>query len=679
MGIDVLTHLHNDIETSSELDLFEVGTDAYSRHPSTKILMVAWEEGDDGLIEQWDISQLALPIRFIQMLQDPSYLKWAHNAQFERALYQNVWGLELPLEQWRCTMVWAYGLSLPGALDKLGDCLRLPDEFKKDKKDGLRLIKKFSEPQKITKKKPDPWRTRETDPEDWEKFKRYNRQDVVAESFIAKRRLHKYELPDSFWNDWHLDQEVNEIGMPIDRKMVTNGARMVRKHTDRIWAELVDITKLENPNSDKQFGPWIRNQGYPYGDLKKTTVAKVLADPEMSHIHHPLTIRSQLKRTAVKKYLTLEQYIGDGDVLRYSLQFSGAQRTGRTAGRGPHFQNAAGRDPVLKNYADDIIEAIRSNDEEWLSIMYGEPMRAMSSVIRGAVCAPEGYELVVADFAQIEARIIAWIARCEPMLEVFHSGLDIYKSFGEFLYKKAYDDVTKDERNFCKPPVLGCCFRLSGGGEMLSPKTGEMVRYGLYAYADSLGIAMTVDECAHAVSVYREAYPEVVQLWYDLEAAAKDVISHGGTARVGYLTFDRIGPFLRMILPNGDALHYLRPKIEKRKTPWGAEKWMLTFEGNEESEEGAKFWGRQATHGGKIAENAAQAIANRLLRNGLREARTVGFPIIGHVHDEVKTLVKIGSPLGLSDLCEAICDMPSCYDGLPMEAEGYVAKRFRKG
>lgn len=678
MGIDVLIDLHNDIETASELDLFEVGTDAYARHPSTRILMVGWELGDDP-ISQWSIEQKEPPAEFISYLTDPRILKWAHNSAFERALFMNVWGLELPLEQWKCTMVWAYGLSLPGALDKLGNCLLLPDEYKKTKAEGTRLIKKFSMPQKITKKKPDPWRSWKTDPEDWEKFKLYNRQDVVAESFIAKKRLHKYPLPESFWDDWRLDQEVNEVGLPIDRKMVVNAAGMVRKHTARIWQELVEITGLENPNSDKQFGPWIRNRGYPYSDLKKTTVKKVLDDPEMSHIHHPLEIRSQLKRTAVKKYLTLEEYIGPGDRLRYSYQFSGASRTGRTAGRGPHFQNPAKPDKALKTYTDDIIESICDGDEEWLQSIYGEPMRALSSVIRGAVCAPDGYELDVADYSQIEARIIAWIARCESMLQVFHNGRDIYRAFGEFLYHKEYDDVTREERDFCKPPVLGCGFRLSGGGEMISPKTGDMIKYGLHAYADTLGIVMTPEECAHAVSVYREAYPEVVQLWYDLEGAAKQVITRGGVERVGYLTFDMKGPFLRMILPNGDALHYLRPKIEKRKTPWGAEKWMLTFEGNEESEDGAKFWGRQATHGGKLAENAAQGIANRILRGGLRKARAAGFPLVGHVHDEIKALVKIGSPIGLPELCKAICDLEDCYVGLPIEAEGYAEKRFRKG
>lgn len=670
--------LHCDIESSSELDLFEVGTDAYARHPSTKILMVSWKLGPHGEIFTWTIADGPPPRDFMRMLVDPNIRKWAHNSWFERALFMNVWMMDLPIPQWRCTMTWAYGLGLPGSLDKLGKVLLLPEEMQKLAKEGKRLIKLFCQPQKLTKKKQILWRNWITDPEDWAKFVEYNRQDVVAEAFIAYKRLARYELPDSFWEDWHIDVEMNERGLPQDRLLITNAAAKVRENTEWLLVRMVELTGLDNPNSDKQFGPWIRARGYPYNNLKKGTVLKVLDDPEMSDIHEVLTIRSQLKRTAVKKFLTLEQYISDDDRLRYTLQFSAASRTGRTGGRGPHIQNATKPDKVLKKYAADITEAVRQNDWGWIDSVYGEPMKAISTILRSSVRAGAGKHLKIADYAQIEARIIAWLANCQAMLKVFHDDRDIYRAFGHYLFGKDYEDITPEERDQCKPPVLGCGFRLSGGGDMLSPKTGDWIKTGLYGYADNLGIPMTIEQAAEAVEVYRSTYVEVPQLWYDLEGAAKQVITRGGTAAVGKLAFDRLGPFLRMILPNGDCLHYLRPNVEKRKTPWGAEKWMVTFEGQEESESGGKFWGRQATHGGKLAENAAQAISNRILRRGLREARTDGFLTVGTLHDEGIAEDDDNSGRTIEGLCVSLCRLPPCYDGLPVKAEGRIAQVFGK-
>lgn len=674
----MLIDLHTDIETASELDLTEVGLDVYSAHPSTRILMVAWELGNEP-IKQWSIAEGRPPRELIAHLRNPNIRKWAHHAQFEHILYSRVWDLDLPIEEWRCTMVWAYMLSLPGKLEDLGKVLLLPEHLQKLAKEGKRLIRKFSMPQKITRNQKHRWRDWNTDPEDWQKFLEYNVQDVVAESFIAKKRLARYEMPQRQWDEWHLDQEINIRGIPMDRLLVANAAAKVRENTELLLQRMHEITKLDNPNSDKQFGPWVRARGYPYHNLKKATVQKVLDDPEMSHLHEVLTIRSQLKKTSVKKYITLDQYIGEGDRLRFTLQFAGASRTQRWAGRGPHFQNPPRPDPVFGPYSADIIESVRQNDWEWIENVYGDAMKPLSCVIRGAIRAPEGYELVIADYAQIEARFVAWYARCESMLDVFSSGKDIYQSFGIHLYHKAYEDITKFERQDCKPPVLGCGFRLGAGGEYEDPKTGDMKKTGLFGYADSLGIKLTIEQCVEAVEVYRAAYPEVVQCWYDLEQAAKQVITKGGSAVVGHLRFDRLGPFLRMILPNGDALHYLRPAIEKRKMPWGAEKWCITFEGKEEEEGGRKIWGRQTTHGGKLMENAAQAGANRLMRAGSTNARDDGFPISFHLHDELDALVKRLRGLSAEKLCAALCrGSEKFYPGLPLVAEGRIVQVFGK-
>jgi DNA polymerase len=675
---------HIDIETASELDLRECGVDAYSRHSSTRILMCSWRIGEQP-IRTWTCEDGGAPPELIKVLLDPGIRKWAHNATFERVLFMNVWKLHLPIAQWRCTMAWAFMLGLPGGLDHLGEVLLLPEHLKKGK-DGLRLMKIFSMPHKPTKKRPDPWRNATTDPEEWAKFVAYNVQDVVAESFIAEHRLNRYVLPENEWVMWEIDQEINERGLPIDRDLVTNAVVMVEEETANLMMSLRDMRGLENPNSDKQFGPWIRAQGFPFNDLKKATVARVMLDEDFSHIKVALQLRAQLKRTSVKKFFAVQESVAADDRLRYTFQFCGASRTGRWAGRGAHFHNPAKPSKELAPYSTDIIASVRAGDTQWIMDMYGSPMHALSSVVRGMVRARPGHILKVADLASIESRVIAWLARCPALMQVFLDGLDVYQSFATYLYRtapplsrhKLYSEITKEERNLAKPPVLGCGFRLSGGEDMISPKTGDPIKTGLYGYAENMGIPMTRDEAHYAVGVFREAYPEIVQFWYDLEAAAMHVIQRGGTSTCGHLTFDMLGPFMRMILPSGRALHYLRPKIEKRMMPWGKEKWSLTFEGEEDLGDGRKRWGRQATHGGKLAENGTQAVANDILRDGIIEARDIGFHIVGHSHDEDLAEEPVNSTLTVADLCKAMTRPLLWAPGLPLGAAGYEATTYRK-
>lgn len=674
----VLTDLHVDIETASEVDLTEVGLDVYSKHPSTRILMVSWKLGAErGTWTAEEPHNVVKLTTFLRMLLDPTIRKWAHNAQFERTMFREVWDIDSPVEQWRCTMAWAFMLGLPGALAQLGDVLLLPAEMKKDR-DGMRLMRLFSMPQKVTKKQPYRWRNHLTNPVEWAKFVQYNQQDVTAEAFIAEQRLNRYELPDSEWRQYYLDQKINQRGLPIDRTLVEHATKMVIDETHELMTALKELSGLENPNSDTQFGPWIRGLGFPYGDLKKATVARALDDPALSHLHEALTLRAQLKRTAVKKFFAVQASTGDDARLRYTYQFCGASRTGRWSGRGAHFQNPARPSKDLERYVPDILESVRANDVLWVRQMYGDPMKALSSCVRGMIRAPEGRKLVVADLASIEACVIAWLAGCESMLEVFRSGKDIYRVFATYMFHKPYDQIIKAERNLAKPPVLGCGFRLSGGEDMISPKTGDPIKTGLYGYAENMGITMTRDQAHYAVGVFREAYPEIVQFWYDIEAACMHVLQRGGEASAGRLRFDVTGPFMRMHLPSGRMLHYLRPKIEKRMMPWGKEKWSITFEGEEDLGDGRKRWGRQATHGGKLAENGTQAVANCVLREGLAAAEAEGFDVDGHSHDEAITEVDMDSALTAKRLCDALTKPLSWGTGLPLSAAGYEAITYRK-
>jgi DNA polymerase len=676
VALRIIRTLHVDVESASEVDLTVVGLDKYSKHPSTRFLMIAWAF-DDGPVQQWSVEDgVPIPAELTQALRDPAVRKWAWNAQFEQVMFTELLLIDTPIEQWRCGMVNSYMLGLPGALDKTGAILRLPDGMLK-LKDGKRLIRRFCVRQKATKKQPSRWYTAKTHPEDWALFCEYNRQDVVAERFIVDKRLARYPIPDSEWKYWYFSYRTNSTGWPVDRRMLNNACKLVIDRTAEGMSELKDITKLKNPNSGPQFGPWARARGYPYGDLRKNTIARAIEDPKLIDIRDALQLRAELQKTSVKKYITIQNYISEDDRLRWQYQFSGAKRTGRTSGRGAQLQNLQKCEKDLEPYYQDIIDAVRDNDIEWLAMFYGNKMRALASVMRGVFRAPEGYQFVVADLASIEACVIAWLSGCTPMLNVFHNGLDIYKVFAMEMFHCTYEEVDKIKRNLSKPPVLGCGFRLSGGEEVEDEKTGDMKKTGLLGYAANMGISMTKDQADYAVKVYRDLYPEVVQYWYSLDKAIRQVITRGGRADVGPIYFERRDPFVRLVLPSGRALHYLRCKIEQRRTPWGEMRWSATFEGQED-EGGSKFWGRTTTHGGVIAENATQAVANDLLRSGIANAYAEGFTVVGESHDEIIALEKIGSRYNVPLLVQCMTESPEWAEGLPLNAAGFTTNVYKK-
>jgi DNA polymerase len=412
---------------------------------------------------------------------------------------------------------------------------------------------------------------------------------------------------------------------------------------------------------------------------------------ECKRAHEALRLRAELKRTSVKKFHKIYKELStDDNRLRYSYQFSGAQRTGRTAGRGAQLQNLKRPSKLVKNNMEDIVESIRDNNPEWLRTIYGEPMDIVSGAIRASARADEGKQFVVADLHAIEACVGAWMSNCKPMLDVFNSGRDIYKDFATRMYRVPYEEVTIDQRQNSKPPVLGALFRLGPGEERLDDRTGDMKKTGLWGYAENMGITMTQKEAATAVEVYRESYPEVVQFWYDLERCAKKAVQTGrlvqlqrpeiwdGSLYVVPMAFDIQGPFLRFHLPDGSMLHYLRPRIEKVLTPWKDWKWTLTYEGQEDDGE-RKFWGRTPTHGGKLCENGVQAVANRLLRSGIRNAYEFGFSLCGESHDENIAHEKIDSErYTVENLVKCMTTKEKWMGALPLKAAGFTCIFYKK-
>lgn len=671
-----MTVLRLDYETASNTDLRKRGLDVYSADPSTRVLMCAYKF-DAGPVNLWQAHEGLMPRELREALEDPNVRKQAFNAQFERVVTRRVLKIQTPHKGWRCTMALAYMQSFTGALEDIGHQMGLPTERQKIV-DGKRLIRLFSMPQKPTKNQPHVWRDWRTDPEDWARFCDYCRQDVIAEEAI-ETRLSRYPVPDEEWELYELDQRINDRGKPVDLAFVRNAIEMVKRRKAELLEEMKAVTGLANPNSTAQFLPWLQDRGYPFDDLQKDTVKKVLGDfaenltPEATRA---LQIRQWVARTSVKKYDAILEAVGADGGMRFLFQFHGASRTGRWAGRRVQTQNLPRTPKAIEDVEtlSCVTDCIRDGDYEGLRFYVDEPMEALVGCVRSAFRAPDGHEFVACDLSSIESAVIGWLSQCKRLLQVFYDGKDPYKDFATEFYRKPYDAVTKAERNICKPPTLGCGYRL-GGGELIEGK-----RTGLWGYAENMGVNMSREDAHRAVAVFRETYPEIPAMWKALERAAESTLTTQRPHRVGWLTFEWMRPYLAMRLPSGRRIFYYKPRIENRQVVGrDGEPYMrrsFTYMGqNQKTGE----WTRLENHGGRFVEQATQGVARDVLTVGMRAAHRAGFNIVAHIHDEMVTLRRIGderrSLEKLRDIMRAPIDWAP---GLPLGAAGWAGRFYRK-
>ena len=450
-----------DFETFSEVDLTEVGGSVYSRDQSTEVLMAAYQF-DNGPVHQWVPAEGdPMPPEFEDALQDERYQKWAWNAPFESRITANTLRMPVDVRQWRDTMVLGMHCSLPGKLEAAGPVLGLPAELLKDRRGGA-LMRKFSFPRKPTKR---DLRTRNYWHDDlpaWGEYLEYNRRDVVAESAI-RRRLWPYMMSDEEWELWFLDQEINEAGLPINRRMVRNAIRLYEEalgsFTDNTGAlgEMAEITGLANPNSNVQILPWLQDHGYMFDDLKKGHIqqARDYFDTKSEHwddeqwtsyrssntLKRVLELRLETARTSIKKYYALDRACDTDDLIRGCLQMNGAARTGRWGGRLFQPQNLAKPEKRFEDYQPLLAEGIEKLDLESLRLVHGNPFDALASAIRGTAQAPDGMVFLDADLSAIENRVLGWMSGCEKILEVFRLKRDPYLSFATYLYEMDYDTL----------------------------------------------------------------------------------------------------------------------------------------------------------------------------------------------------------------------------------------------
>jgi DNA polymerase len=604
--------------------------------------------------------------------------------------------IAIPPESIYCTMALASMFSFSGTLGDVGAQVDMPGWLQKDV-EGKRLIKKFCEPQKITKANPHRWRDHNTDPEDWRLFLGYNVQDVRSETALKKRLLSFGTPPAWQWTLYHCDQKINARGLPVNRRFVEQAIEMVERRKWELREQLEDLTGLRNVNSGAQLIPWLQAHGYRWADLQKNTVVRALEEhgemvegvwiegphPMDERAAAALRIRQQLSRTSVSKYPAIMRRISEDDRLRFCFQYAGAARTNRWSGRGPQPQNLVRPPKMLEDehVYEEAVKTIEEGDYEGLKLLGGEPMNALAGLVRASFCAGPDKELKVCDIKSVESVGVGFVAQCERMLRVFREGKDAYKDFAQFLYKVTYDYVTSEMRSKSKPATLGNGYGLSGG--VILPD-GKMT--GLLGYAAGMGIKLTPEEAAFQVALWRKTYPEVPETWYSIERQMLATIEDRKTRTVnGLLTFRLEGQFLTMELPTGRKIYYHKPRIERRvyqSTKKKGETYtrrVMSCMGFVKNK--GKFWSRIDMGGHLVFENAIQGMCRDIHGWGMIEADQDGFNLVGMVHDELIAEQDEGDNYHNHERLRECVIAPMPWPKLatmPLDASAFSTRSYRK-
>lgn len=692
-----MIHCHVDFESRSLKDLTEVGIDVYSNDTSTQAILLAWAI-DDEPVSIVSLLRDSLPNRLLEAVHNPDVIMVAWNSMFERHIFAKCLGIVIPIERWHDPRITARFASIPGSLEECGKILNLPLEQRK-LKEGHDLIQLFSMPYRtggeetlfgIQPAEFHDWNDR---PEEWSRFEEYCKQDVACERFIMKA-LRGFKLPEKEIRGWWLDQRINDRGLKIGLDLVGNALKLAEKEKEDILSNLSEKTGLANPNSNPQMLAWIKERGYVFSSMGKAFVARALAgeSPLTPECKEVLELRQLSSRTSYTKYINIQNRTGLDGRLRDQFSFLGSSRAGRWASLGgAQLHNLPRPTKEVSKNMDLAVDLLRKGNFEEIRSKFSDPMALAVSCVRCAIVADKDKNLVVADYGAVENRVLGWVARCDGILKVFRDNLDPYVSFGTFMHGKSYEELDpeakgiteeekaarKEKRQEAKPAVLGAGYRL-GGGQLGTDKFGNEIRTGLWGYSKAMGVDLPQEECERIVAVFRAAYPEVCHLWYDLENASFDCLD-GGKHEAGRCVFEAFGgvdrfdrKLMRITLPSGRGLHYIRPRVESREF-FGKPKKTLVYEGIHQQ---TRNWEPTTTHGGKLTENIVQGIARDLLMEAMLAAEEEGYFIVAHVHDEIVCEEK---ELGLEGLIKIMIKPPDWGQDLPLSAEGYISKYYKKG
>lgn len=666
-----------DFETHSKVDLKKVGLDVYARHPSTKVLMLAYQidAGDDlgaSPVRLWEPHKGPMPAKLVEMLEDPNVRKVAHNAQFERAMIEHVLMIDSPIESWVCTMIMALSLGLPASLATLVQhALRLERKYWKDA-EGDKLMRMFSFPSSTA-----TWKSH---PVEWEKYCNYCRQDVVAEAMVYNVLKRYLANPKKLFRGWQIDQRINQRGIPIDNAFVKSAIHLVDIAKAQYKAEMAEFSGLANPNSTQQVLPYLAERGYPFASLAKNRVkiaVEDFADAITDEAHEFIDMRLESNKTSVTKFVKIDAVAPRGR-LRGAFQYYGAAATGRYAGR--VLTNLPRPAKFVEDHIEESRELIAQRRLDDINWRFGRPLEVLSSNIRSCVAAPKGKKLLVADFASVELCVGAWLTGSKFWLDVIEKGLDPYKAFATKWYSVPYEEVTKQMRGDSKSPTLGAQFGLSAGREV--GEYPDITKTGLQGYAANMGMHLGKEQCKGAIKVFREISPEIVSSWYAMGDAAMECVETGEPRRAGMFVFDYKKPFLRMRLPSGRYLHYCRPRIEEVEIEYEdddgvlhvSKKMGLTYE---RLSQASQKWVRRSQHGARFYQNGVQSVALDLLQNGIETAEAEGFEIVMHFHDEI---VAEEDEFGrdVAEFMDAITRLPPWADGMPLKAAGFESPFYKK-
>ena len=643
--------LHIDIETFSSVELKKSGLYKYVQSPDFEIILFAYAYDDEPVRVIDCLQGEVIPLSVINDLQNPAVIKMAHNAAFEFYALSKFY--KTFLDQWRCTMVQALYCGFPGSLAGVGEAMG----FQEDKKKmgiGKTLIKYFCIPCAATKA--NGGRTRNYprhNMQKWELFKSYNYQDVVTEREIY-HGLIQYPVPEEEWKNWQLDQMINIGGTAIDMELVEGALAISDQIRDELSGKAKDLTGLENPNSVAQLKKWVEdNSGLEIDSLNKATVAEILSGDPAEGIREVLKIRRELGKTSVKKYEAMKTCVCEDGRVRGLLQFYGANRTGRFAGRLVQIQN------LPKNFLgtlDIAREFVKHRQIEAVRMIYGNIPDTLSQLIRTAFVPGEGCHFCVADFSAIEARVLAWMAGEQWRLDVFRTHGKIYEASASAMFGVPIETIAKGQENYklrAKGKVAELALGYGGGAHAL-------VAMG------ALNMGLTEEELPDIVKRWRASSRRIYDFWYAVERAAQEAIEYGviTTLPCG-ITISRDQNFMFIRLPSGRSLFYRDPQL----APGNYGNKEILFMGLNQTN---KKWGRINTWGGKLVENIIQAVSRDILCNAMKNLTRAGYKINFHIHDEVILEVPDDDKSkNLDDAIRRMCALPEWANGLPLNAAGF--------
>lgn len=652
-----------DLETYSDIDLKKCGVYKYAESPNFEILLFAYSV-DNGPVQVIDLAQGEdIPTEILAALTDETITKWAYNASFERiclsvwlrrnhpeyfqsySILEDTVGDYLDPSAWKCSRIWGAYMGLPLSLEGIGAVLKLSDQKMKEGKD---LIKYFCVPCKATKVNGGRTRNLPSDaPDKWDVFKSYNKRDVEVELAI-KEKLSKFPVPEFIWDEYHLDQEINDRGIGVDMQLVENAIDIDSKTKDYLMSRLVTLTGLENPNSVQQMKTWLSDYGIETESLDKKAVKELLSDADKK-VSEVLECRQQLAKSSVKKYTAMQNMACDDNRARGCFMFYGANRSGRWAGRGIQLQN------LPQNHMSDLEEArnlVRDGNFEALELLYDNVPGVLSELIRTAFVPKPGYKYIVADFSAIEARVLSFLAGEQWRIDVFKEGKDIYCASASQMFKVPVEKH-------------GVNSHLRQKGKIAELALGYGGSVGALTSMGAIEMGLAEEELQPLVNAWRDSNQNITNLWWSVDSAVKQAVIYKSAAETHGLKFYYKSGMLFIDLPSGRKLCYVKPRMGVNQ--FGSD--SVTYEGINNNK-----WTRIESYGPKFVENIVQAISRDILAYAMR---TLSHCFIcGHVHDEL--IIECSKDVSLEAICEQMGRTPPWIKGLLLRADGYECDFYKK-